>query len=585
MTLPPIPGRRSFLPQLTVLGLVGLVLVLALVVLRSRGTADEASAPRQEEKGAAGEKSAQEPHKAPFEDHSSGGPLRPLQATYDVRRYELEIAIVPESKSIRGHAATIAVALAPLETFELQLDGRLDVSRAEVDGGAATFTHQDGIVAVALPSPWAAGERHRVELDYGGQPKVAARPPWDDGFVWSETPSGAPWLAVTTQGDGADLWWPCKDHPSDEPDEGISMALTVPSALVGLSNGRKVGETVNGDGTTTTRWEVGYPINNYDVTFNAAPYVPIETTYHGIDGTLEVPILFWSIPEHVEPATRMWKEQGAKILAVLGRRFGEYPFLDDKYWVVDAPYLGMEHQTLVAYGSKFENNEYGADWLLLHETAHEWWGNKITARDWADFWIHEGFAVYSEAVFVEDTLGYERYLEFMAKVRKGVHNDKPIVGGRDLTTAEAYVGDIYPKGAATLHTLRWLLGDELFFDVLHTFATDARFAYKLTSSAEFEQLVAAKSGHEIPWFWRRYLETAAPPRWTMTRTAAGEGRERIELAWDDPTFELPLPVAVDGEERRIGMPGGRGALEVAAGAEVEVDPRGKVLAEPAGDGA
>jgi len=585
MTLLPLPRGQKLPPRLTALAFVTLVAVLALAVLRSRDGADGSAAPRQEAQQAEGAEGAPEPHKAPFEEHSSGGPLRPLQAAFDVRRYELTIAIVPESKSIRGHAATVAVALAPLDTFELQLDGRLEVSRADVDGRDATFTHREGLVAVALPSPWAAGERHRVELDYEGQPKIATRPPWEDGLVWAETPSGAPWLGVTTQGDGGDVWWPCKDHPSDEPDEGIAMALTVPSELVGLSNGRKVGETVNGDGTTTTRWEVGYPINNYDVTFNAAPYMPIETTYHGIDGTLDVPILFWSIPEHVEQATRMWKEQGAKILEVLGRRFGEYPFLDDKYWVADSPYLGMEHQTLVAYGSKFENNEFGFDSLLLHETAHEWWGNKITVRDWADFWIHEGFAVYAEALFVNDTLGYGRYLDFMAKVRKGIHNEQPIVGGHDLTTAEAYVGDIYPKGAATLHTLRWLLGDEPFFDVLHTFATDERFAYRLTSSAELEQLVAAMSGREIPWFWQRYLRSAAPPRWTMTRAPAGEGRERIELAWDDPAFELPLPVAVDGEERRLEMPRGRGALEVAAGAAVEIDPRGKVLAEPAGDGA
>ncbi|HLF56287.1 MAG TPA: M1 family metallopeptidase [Thermoanaerobaculia bacterium] len=511
----------------------------------------------------------------------SGGPLRPRQAAYDVRRYELAIALDPERKRLRGRGTAIVVATSPLDAFEIQLDDPLRVARATVDGATAAFEHDDGLVTVALARAWAAGERHAVTLDYAGRPKIARRPPWSDGLVWAETPSGAPWLGVTTQGDGADLWWPAKDHPSDEPDEGLALALTLPSGLVGLSNGRKTGETVNADGTTTTTWEVGYPINNYGVTFNAAPYVAIESTYRGLDGTREVPIVFWAIREHADAARKLWREQGAKILEVLGRRFGEYPFLADKYHVAEAPYLGMEHQTLVAYGSKFENNEFGFDWLLLHETAHEWWGNKITARDWADFWLHEGFGSYSEAVYVNDTLGVDKYLEFMARTRKRVRNARPVVQGRDLTSGEAYTGDIYAKGSCVLHTLRWMLGDDTFFAALHRFATDERFAYKLVETADFERVVAELAGRETPWFWQRYLYRAELPRWTLARAPAAGGRETITLAWDDPAFELALPVAVGGEERRIEMPGGRASFEVDAGAEVAVDPRGWVLAEPA----
>ena len=186
---------------------------------------------------------------------------------------------------------------------------------------------------------------------------------------------------------------------------------------------------------------------------NIAPYVPIEESYKGIDGTLDERIVFWALPEHVEKARVMWK-QAPKMLEVLGRRFGEYPFLRDKYWVAETPYLGMEHQTIVAYGADFEDNKFGFDSLLLHETAHEWWGNKITAADWGDFWIHEGFGTYAEAVFVNDTLGVEKYLEYMRRPRKHLGNRKPIVQGRDLTAGAAYIGDIYGKGALVLHTLR-----------------------------------------------------------------------------------------------------------------------------------
>jgi aminopeptidase N len=510
----------------------------------------------------------------------SGGPLRPAQAAYDVRRYDLEVAIDPAARTISGRNRATVETVAAVDRFEIQLDDALEVAAAAVDGTAAEFRHHDGLITVALPAPWRAGERHAVELRYGGRPKVAARPPWLDGLVWEETPSGAPWLGVTVQGDGADDWWPAKDHPSDEPDEGMSIALTLPSSLVGLANGRKVGETVNGDGTTTTRWEVSYPINNYLVTFNAAPYVPIEAEYRGVDGTLAETIVFWAIPEHAEKARRLWSAQGAKILEVLGRRFGEYPFLRDKFWVAETPYLGMEHQTIVAYGADFTDNEYGFDELLLHEVAHEWWGNKVSAADWADFWLQEGFATYAEAVYVLDTLGEERYLDYMRRIARRVRNREPIVQGRDKTAFEAYVGDIYTKGAAVLHTLRWQLGDDAFFDALHRFANDPRFAYRTVATADFERLVAEVSGRDIPWFWQRYLRRAEPPRWRLERASAGAG-ERIRVAWDDPAFELALPVAIDGVERRVEMPGGRAELEVPAAAVVEVDPRGRILAEAA----
>lgn len=510
----------------------------------------------------------------------SGGPLSPAQAAYDVRRYDLEVAIDPARRRIAGRNRATVVATALLATFEIDLDSRLGVAHVAVDGAPAPFRHERGRIAVELAPPWSPGGRHAVEIAYAGEPKVAARPPWLDGLVWEKTPSGAPWLGVTVQGDGADDWWPAKDHPSDEPDEGMSIALTLPSTLVGLANGRPVSERDNGDGTTTTRWEVSYPINNYLVTFNAAPYVAIEEVYRGVGGDLELPILFWAIPEHLEPARALWR--GApELIATLARRFGEYPFLADKLWVAQAPYLGMEYQTLVAYGADFEPNAFGFDELLLHELAHEWWGNKVSVADWADFWIHEGFATYAEALYVLDTAGEARYLDYLRGITRRIRNREPIAGGRDLTAAEAYRRDIYPKGAATLHSLKWLVGDEAFFALLHRFANDPRFAYRTVSTADFERLVGEVAGREVPWFFDVYLRRAAPPRWTMARAAAPRGVERFDFAWDDPAFELPLPLEVAGERRRLAMPGGRGTLEVEAGTPVAVDPRGLVYAEPA----
>ncbi len=511
-------------------------------------------------------------------DLDSGGPLRPRQAAYDVRRYDLAVAVDPVAKAIRGTNRATVVAIAPLDRFEIQLDDRMVVAAAMVDDAPAAFEHAGGLVTVPLATPWAAGERHAVTLQYAGVPKVARRPPWSDGFVWKETEDGRPWIGVTGQGDGGDDWWPCKDHPSDEPDEGMSIALTVPSDLVGLTNGKRISEERNADGTTTSRWEVTYPINNYLVSVNIAPYVPIEATYKGIDGTLDERIIFWALPEHEEKARVMWK-QAPKMLEVLGKRFGEYPFLRDKYWVAETSYLGMEHQTIVAYGADFEDNKFGFDSLLLHETAHEWWGNKITAADWGDFWIHEGFGTYAEAVFVNDTLGVEKYLEYMRRPRKHLGNKKPIVQGRDLTAGAAYIGDIYGKGALVLHTLRYLAGDEAFFRLVHRFATDERYAYRLVSTADFEALVAEELGRPIPWFWKQYLYAAALPGYAVDRVAGDNGRETVTLRWEDPSFEMPLPVAIGGESRRLEMTGGQESFEVATGTVVEVDPQGWVLSE------
>ena len=422
------------------------------------------------------------------------------------------------------------------------------------------------------------GEQHQVTIVYGGQPKVALRPPWIDGFVWSETPSGAPWIGVTGQLDVGDSWWPCKDHPSDEPEDGMDIALTVPAGLVGLSNGKQVDEVENEDGTVTTSWRVSYPINNYLVTVNIAPYVPIEERYHGIDGTLDEPLVFWAVPEYETYARTMWRQM-PHILEVLGRRFGEYPFFDDKFTVAHAPYYGMEHQTVVAYGALFTDNDFGFDDLLLHEVAHEWWGNKITVSDWADFWIQEGFATYAEAIYVLDTLGESRYLDYMARLRQRIDGLHPVVRGHDLTASQAYSGDIYFKGAWVLHSLRWLLGDEDFFRVVWRFANDSDSAYGLVSSRDLARLVFEVSGLELDWFWKRYLLRADEPVWRVKRRLEGD-RDRITITWDDRDFEMPLPVWVAGVEQRIEMAGGRASFLVDRGVTVEIDPLGYVLGGP-----
>jgi aminopeptidase N len=289
-------------------------------------------------------------------------------------------------------------------------------------------------------------------------------------------------------------------------------------------------------------------------------------------------VIFWVLPGAVDRARPLVRSI-PDLIRTLGRRFGEYPFFEDKFAVAHAPYYGMEHQTLVAYGALFTDNGYGFDDLLLHEVAHEWWGNKITVSDWADFWIHEGFATYAEALYVNDTLGEDRYLDYMSDLRARISNERPLVQGDELTAAEAYNGDIYHKGAWVLHTLRFLVGDEVFFEALYRFANDPEYAYGLVSSDDFADLVDQISGRNLGWFWERYLLRADVPTWTVQRRIEGDG-ERVEISWDDPEFEMPLEVAVGGEVRRFDMENGRTSFDVDSDTVVEIDPDGWVLASP-----
>ena len=444
----------------------------------------------------------------------------------------------------------------------------------------ATFEHADGLVTVALatspgppesatrsPSSTPACRRSRAARR-GTTASSGRRPP--TGGRGSASPARA--TAVTTGGRARTI-------PRTSPTRGCrspSPCLRISSAS---PTAERISEEKNADGTTTSRWEVTYPINNYLVTVNIAPYVPIEETYKGVDGDLDEKIIFWALPEHEEKARVMWKK-APKMLEVLGKRFGEYPFLRDKYWVAEAPYLGMEHQTLVAYGADFQDNKFGFDSLLLHETAHEWWGNKITAADWGDFWIHESFGTYAEAVYVNDTLGIEKYLEYMRRPRKHLGNRKPIVQGHDLTAGAAYIGDIYGKGSLVLHTpcATWRAtrpSSASSSASRPTSATPTSWSRPPTSRPWSPRNSVIPSPGSV----KRYLYTAALPRLRIDRVAGDNGRETVTLRWDDPSFEMPLPVVVGDQTRRLEMPGGSGQVEVATGTEVEVDPQGWVLAE------
>ena len=525
---------------------------------------------------------------------SSGGPLSDEQGSYDVTFYDLDLKVDPAEHSIAGKLAVRARVVRPIEWFVLDLDTLLQVeSVIEQDPAAGAvplgFERRGGQIRIALPGLKPAGESLALEVTYGGGPRIAPRPPWVGGFTWSTTESGEPWIGVSCQSDGADIWWPCKDHPSDEPDS-MALHITVPRPLVCAANGRLRGITDNDDGTHTYHWFVSNPINNYNVSLNIAPYRTIEDTYISVTGDT-IPITFWVLPENYEKGLALFP-QFSEHLRFYETYLGPYPFRADKYGVAETPYLGMEHQTIIAYGNQYRNNGYGFDVLHFHELAHEWWGNLVTCADWKDMWLHEGFAVYMEALYAEHLHGDSALHSYMAGIRPRLRNLRPMAPRESQTTLQIYFvppdyvesdGDIYNKGAYILHSLRYLIGDEPFFRTLRRMAypdpavemvTDGgqcRFA----DTDDFRRIAEEAASMNLDWFFNLYLRQEKLPELKVR-----VGRNKVALRWKTPRrmpFPMPVEVQIGEEIKRVEMPKGRARLTIPRGSQPIIDPLGWIL--------
>jgi aminopeptidase N len=529
-------------------------------------------------------------------EQDSGRPMPPEQACYDVRRYDLAVRVDPKARRIEGDVQVQAMLLREAATITLDLDPVFEVKA--VSGRIGAPFPMDEVPFVPLEFERAAGEiRVRAEtffadalrkdprkqfvvrVQYAGEPRVAPNPPWVGGFTWSETKSGKPWIATSNQMQGADLWWPCKDQPDDEPDEGMTISITVPKPLVAASNGRLV-RTAEEKGWLTYDWEVTTPINAYGVALNIAPYETITREIASVAGD-KFPVTYWVLPENVDKGKVLFEDILRQVHG-LEELFGPYPFRGDKYGVAETPFLGMEHQSIIAYGNEYSGNpwgnDHGLDYLHLHEFAHEWWANLVTAKNWNDFWIHESFATYAEALYTEKVAGKAGYHDVMES-KHHFFNAEAVAPREPRTATAMYLNsDIYYKGAWMLHTLRFLLGDETFFTALRRMAypdpalegtTDGR-ACRFATTDELRAIVEQVSGRELEWFFEVYLRQPHLPKLVAETT-----ERELRLRWETPTdvpFPLPVEVEVGGERVRVEMPGGRGVLANPAGARVRVDP-------------
>lgn len=522
--------------------------------------------------------------------YDSGGPLMPEQAAYDVTFYDLAVAVQPADSSISGRVRVNAAIVQPLEWFVLNLDTTLTVrSVVAVSAGGErherSFERRGGQIWIPFPLMKQPGEEVTLEVAYGGQPRIAPNPPWEGGFTWARTPNGAPWIATTCQQEGADVWWPVKDHVSDEPDS-MAVHVTVPEPLVVASNGRLRDVVFASDGRRTYHWFVSTPINTYDVALNIAPYRVIEDSFQSVAGDA-FPVKFWILPSDYENGKRLFAEIKEQ-LRWYEEMLGPYPFRADKYGVAQTPHLGMEHQSIIAYGAGFDNTamtdeNWGFDTLHHHELSHEWWGNLVTNADWRDMWLHEGFGTYMQALYAEHLNGMDAYHAYAADMRRGVENDLPIAPRESQTSKEIYEASIYAKGGSVLHTLRYLIGDEAFFEALRRMAYPDSALRQVTDGAQcrfattrdFITIAERAAGQELDWFFDVYVRQAALPRLVTERQG-----DTLTLRWDAPgdrPFPMPVEVEIGGATRRVEMSSGEATLSVPDGAEPVIDPKHWIL--------
>jgi aminopeptidase N len=527
----------------------------------------------------------------------TGGPLMFEQAVYDVQSYDVRLNVVPSSRSISGVTTMMARTVIPTNVIVLDLDTPYKIENISDGTRDLKYERRGGKIWIWFPQSKQVGQEIKTVISYAGTPREAPRPPWVGGFMWAKTPSGADWISVALQNDGADLMFPCKDHPSDKP-ATATMHITVPDPLVATGPGKLEGVTKNASGTSTYNWRMTNPIANYSIVFNAAPYKTVEDKYRSISGDT-MPIIFYVLPEDADKAPKLIAEQ-KKYLAFYEKYLGPYPFRSQKVGIVETPHLGMEHSTDIAYGNQFKFDADGTDWLLLHEFGHEWWANLVTAADWKDFWIHEGFQSYMDTLYQEYLHGQDAYVKAMAVRAKNFRNMQPVAPREAKIAYQVYMaepdylksdGDIYGKGAYFLHTLRYLIGDKAFFSALHHMAyptkemetyTDGR-QERLVTTDDFLTIAEQDSGMKLDWLFEIYLRQPKLPKLTSTMPIdclSTDNTCKLDLKWETPNglpFPMPVDVEFGGKSHRVAMPNVSGSISVPANTKYEIDPKGWVL--------
>ncbi|MDI1253113.1 M1 family metallopeptidase [Thermomonas sp.] len=516
---------------------------------------------------------------------ASGLPRAPEQEAVSFELADLSFKVDPARKWLDGDATLTFLATKPISRLVVDLDRNYRIDLVEVDGVAiaqGAWRNPEGRMSVDLPKPLVAGSRTVLRIRYAGSPHEAKRAPWDGGIVWAKAPTGEPWIATAVEGEGCDLLWPCIDHPMGEPLR-VDQHITVPAPLVAAGNGIAKGMDEK-DGWRIYHWSARNP-DTYAIALNIGPYELLQADYHSRFGNI-IPMRFWYLKGNEAKAHGLFAEF-TPMLDFFEETVGPYPWGDEKMGVVETPHLGMEHQTINAYGNGYKKDVNGYDWLLHHELSHEWFGNQVTNADWGDLWLHEGFGMYMQPLYLQWLRGDANYFAEMLRQRAMIRQQFPMISGHSRPqgdpAAEAINpgDDIYFKGAWILHTLRNQIGDKAFLKTVRELVygrsdpKPGNFHPRYATTSDYIAIVNQVTGRDWNWFFDVYLRQSAMPKLLAQR----DGKV-LRVHWEAPgdkPFPLPVQVRVGDRVVDLAMVGGHGETAIAADESWTLDPHSRVL--------
>jgi len=475
------------------------------------------------------------------------GSITPQRAWWDLQHYSIEVDVFAQTKSLSGTNTITYRVLSPNSTMQIDLQEPMRIDLVTQNGEKIEIESIGNAHFLDLKQTQEIGAKNKVTIHFSGIPREALNAPWDGGLVWSKDSNGIDFIASANQGIGASVWWPVKDHPQDEPDNGVDLFITTPKDLVGVGNGRLIEEIENKD-TKTWHWQVVNPINSYGVNINVGDYVTFSETYNGLNGKLD--LSYWVLRDNLEIAKEQFK-QAPLMLEAFEYWFGPYPFYEDSFKLVEAPYLGMEHQSSVTYGNKYKNGYLGRDlsgtgwglefdFIIIHEAGHEWFANNITNKDVADMWIHEGFTAYSENLYLNYHFGKKAASEYVIGTKRSIQNDTPLIGTYNKNNRGS--NDMYYKGANILHTLRQLIADDQKWRAILQ-GLNKDFYHQTITSHQVETYISEKSGIHLTQFWEQYLRTTMIPNLQYTIK-----QNQLKYRYTDVIkgFDMPVQVKING---------------------------------------
>jgi aminopeptidase N len=484
------------------------------------------------------------------------GMLTPLRTCYDINYYHLDVKFDIDNKFISGNVLFKYTATQDFTKLQFDLFSNMKVEKVVYKGKEVPYTREFNAVFVTFPQTIKNGSKDEFTVFYSGNPTIAKRAPWDGGIEYNVDSLGHKWVSTACQGMGASVWWPTKDHQADEVDSAL-ISISVPNGLKDVSNGRLRKVTKLKDGYTRFDWFVANPINNYDVALNVGNFTHFDEVYDGEKGKLTLD--YWVLPENLDKAKTQFAANVKPMLKAFEYWFGPYPFYEDGYKLIESPHLGMEHQSGVAYGNKYNNGYLGRDlsgtgwglkwdFIVVHESGHEWFGNNITSKDLGDMWIHEGFTNYSESLFIETMFGKDAGQEYVRGTRRGIANQEPVQGPYNVNKEGS--GDMYPKGGNLLNMVRVIIDDdEKWRGILR--GLNKEFYHQTVTANQIITYISTKSGKDLSKVFEQYLNYTSLP---VLEIRFQDGKPLCRWVSEVKGFDMPVKVRIKGGEYKFIKP-------------------------------